>query len=155
TRSDPGEALYQLKYRGDFNQVDPLAQAIFDNIVPNLGSFAMVVPMPATNHRVRQPVDEIAQKLAQLTGTLYAELLKKNPPPPGAPQIKDLPTKAAKVEALAERFVLDETVIDNQGRWNALLVDDRYDSGASAEAACAVLRTYAKVGEVLLATCTW
>jgi predicted amidophosphoribosyltransferase len=156
TRSEPGEALYRLKYKNDFSQVDPLAQALFDHIVPAIGKFGMVVPMPASKQRARQPVYEITKKLGKLTGMLYADkLLLKNPPPPGAPQIKDLATKAEKVAALSERFALDEAFIINEGRWGALLVDDRYDTGASVEAACAVLRTYAKIGKIFVAACTW
>lgn len=156
TRSEPGEALYQLKYRNDFNKVDPLAQAMFDHIVPTIGKFGRVIPMPATKQRVRQPVHEITQKLAMLTGALYAPgLLLKNPPPPGAPEIKNLGTKAEKVAALAERFALNEAFITNDGKWGALLVDDKYDTGASVEAACAILRTYAKIGQIFVATCSW
>lgn len=156
TRSDPGEALFQLKYRNDFNQVDPLAQAMFDHIVPAIGEFGIVVPMPATKRRKRQPVHEITEKLGELTGTLYAPgLLLKSPPPNGAPEIKDLGTKAEKVAALAERFALNEAYITNDGKWGALLVDDKYDTGASLEAACAVLRTYAKIGQIFVATCSW
>lgn len=156
TRSEPGEALYQLKYKNDFSQVDPLAQALLEHTLPHLGKFSMVIPMPATKQRARQPVHEIAEKLSKLTVTLYADkLLQKTPPPPGAPQIKDLATKEEKVAALAERFTLDESFITNDGKWNALLVDDRYDSGASVEAACAILGTYAKIGKIFVATCTW
>lgn len=155
-RSDPGEALYQLKYQNDFSQVAPLAHAMFENIVPAVGKFGIVVPMPATKQRPRQPVHEIAELLSELTETLYADkLLLKNPPPLGAPQIKDLGTKAEKVAALSERFFLDETFVTNDGKWGALLVDDRYDSGASVEAACAILQTYAKIGKIFVATCTW
>ncbi len=156
TRSQPGEAIYQLKYQNDFNQVEPLAQAMFDHIVPAIGKFGIVVPMPATKQRKRQPVHEIAERLGKLTGALYAPgLLIKNPPPPGSPEIKNLGTKEEKVTALAERFALNEAFITNNGRWGALLVDDKYDTGASAEAACTVLRTYAKIGQVFVATCSW
>ena len=156
TRSDPGEALYRLKYKSDFSHVAPLAQALFDHIVPMIEDFGMIVPMPPTKQRVRQPVHEIAEKLGKLTGKLYADkLLMKNPPSPGLPQIKDLGTKAEKVEALSQRFTLNEAFITNDGKWSALLVDDRYDSGASVEAACAVLRKYAKIGKLFVATCTW
>jgi predicted amidophosphoribosyltransferase len=156
TRSEPGEALYQLKYRNDFTQVGPLAQAMFDHIVPAIGNFGIVIPMPATKQRTRQPVQEITESLSKLTGTLYAPgILLKNQPPPGAPEIKDLGTKEEKIEALSERFVLNEAFITNEGKWGALLVDDKYDTGASVEAACAVLRRYTKLGQIFVATCSW
>lgn len=156
TRSEPGEALYQLKYKGDFKQVDPLANAIRDHIAPVLGKFAMVIPMPATKQRARQPVHEIAAALSKLTGTLYADgLLLKHPPVPGAPEIKNLGTKEEKVVALADRFYLDTSFITNDGKWGALLVDDKYDTGASLEAACSILRGYKKIGKIYVATCSW
>lgn len=156
TRSEPGEALFQLKYRNDFNQAEPLAQAMRDHIVPALGQFAMVIPMPATTPRPRQPVQEIAEKLAALIDTFYANgLLLKVPPAPGAPAIKNLGTKADKVAALAQRFVLNPAILPNDGQWGALLVDDLYDSGATLEAACAILRGYAKIGHIFVATCSW
>lgn len=156
TRSEAGEALFRLKYRNDFSQVAPLAQALFKHVVPAIGKFAMVIPMPATKPRPRQPVHEITKKLSELTGTLYVDgLLLKNPPPPGAPEIKNLGTKAEKVAALAERFVLGEAQITNSGKWGALLVDDKHDSGASLEAACAILRNYAKIRQIFVVTCSW
>lgn len=155
-RSEPGEALFQLKYRSDFTRVEPLAQAIFDHIVPAIGQFGIVIPMPPTKQRARQPVYEIAARVSALNGSLYAPaILKKNPPPPGAPEIKDLGTKAEKVAALAERFAVNKDFITNEGKWGALLIDDKYDTGASLEAACAVLRTYAKIGQIFVATCSW
>lgn len=156
TRSEPGESLYQLKYKGDFNRVDPLAQAINDHIVPLLGKFAMVVPMPATKQRARQPVHEIAEKLSILTKTFYADgLLLKHPPVPGAPEIKNLRSKEEKMATLAERFYLNGAFINNDGKLGALLVDDKYDTGASLEAACSILRGYGKVGQIFVATCSW
>ena len=156
TRTEPGEALHQLKYRSNFDQVAPLAQAILNHIVPVIGQFGIVIPMPATKQRARQPVHEIAEMLGKLTGALYApKLLVKNPPLPDAPEIKNLGTKAEKVAALAERFAINEAIIGNDGKWGALLIDDLYDTGASAEAACASLRRYAKIGQIFVATCSW
>jgi predicted amidophosphoribosyltransferase len=39
TRSEPGEALYQLKYRDDYSQIDPLAQALSCALVRRLVMF--------------------------------------------------------------------------------------------------------------------
>ncbi|MDR6710159.1 putative amidophosphoribosyltransferase [Novosphingobium sp. 1748] len=155
-RSEPGEALFRLKYRGDYNQAEPLAQAMRDHIVPALSDFAIVIPMPASTPRPRQPVHEIAKKLAVKLGLFYANgLLTKMPPPPGTPAIKDLATKTEKAAALAHSFVLNPAIITNDGKWGALLVDDLYDSGATLEAACAILRGYAKISQIFVATCSW
>ena len=49
--------------------------------------------------------------------------------------------------------VNDEITTD--GRWNVLVVDDLFDSAASMDAACAVLRKYPKVGKIYVAALTW
>lgn len=155
TRSDPGEALFQLKYRGDFGQVEPLAEAINQHIVPRLGKFGLIVPMPATKVRKRQPVNEVAAKLSQLTGKpLFDDLLVKRAEGAGSEELKNLTTKEEKAGALSTRFQINPS-IENEGRWNALLVDDLFDTGASMEAACAALRTYEKIGDIFVAAISW
>jgi predicted amidophosphoribosyltransferase len=154
-RSDVGEALYKLKYRGDFSQVDPLAEAIYQHLVPSFGSIGLVVPMPATNVRARQPVNEIASALAKLMGvSSFANLLVKLPAAADAPALKDLAGKEAKVEALEGRFAINDQIAEN-GRWNVLVVDDLFDTGASMEAACAMLRTYHKIDKIFVAALSW
>lgn len=155
TRSEVGEALYQLKYRGDFKQADPLAAEIQRYLVPKFGPVGLIVPMPATNPRPRQPVTEIAKALAnRLRVTAFDDLLVKAPAVAGAPALKDIGGKDAKVEALKGRFVIRDAIA-GQGRWNVLLVDDLFDSGASMEAACATLRTYHKIDKIFVAALTW
>lgn len=154
-RTEVGEALYQLKYRHDFSQADPLAAEIQAHLVPRFGPIGLIVPMPATNPRPRQPVTEIAKALATRLGlTAFDNLLVKVPAAVGAPALKDMVGKEAKVEALKGRFAVHDA-ISGQGRWNVLLVDDLYDSGASMEAACAKLRTYHKIEKIFVAALTW
>lgn len=150
TRSEAGEASYQLKYRGDWNQVEPLAEALATAVFPKLGSVGFIVPMPASKVRARQPVTELALALGQKVNTPVFESLTKAP---GGPALKDLHTKEEKVAALAERLAVVDHI--NEGRWNVLLVDDLYDSGASMEAACNALRGYAKVDKIYVAALTW
>jgi predicted amidophosphoribosyltransferase len=154
-RTEVGEALYQLKYQKDFSQVDPLAAEIEAHLVPKFGKIGLVVPMPATTVRARQPVTEIAAALAKrLKVPMFEDILVKVPAPPGAPALKNLDTREEKVEALEGRFAINDA-ITNKGCWNALLVDDLFDSGASMEAACAKLRTYNKIGKIFVAALTW
>jgi hypothetical protein len=43
TRSEPGEALYQLKFRSDWSQARPLAFAIAQHIVPRFDRIDIIV----------------------------------------------------------------------------------------------------------------
>ena len=150
-----GEALYQLKYRQDFKQADPLAAEIQEHLVPRFGPIGLIVPMPATKARPRQPVTEVARALARRLGlTTFENLLVKAPAAADAPSLKAIVGKEAKVAAMKERFTINDEIAQN-GRWNALLVDDLYDSGASMEAACAALRTYPKIDQIFVAALTW
>lgn len=151
-RSEVGEATFQLKYRDDWSQAKPLAQALADNICPKFKEIGFIVPMPATKERHRQPVTEVAKELGELLKTpMFDGLLLKAP---NGKSLKNLSTKAEKVEAIGDSFSVKDQ-ITNDGRWNVLVVDDLYDSGASMEAACKVLRGYPKVRKIYVAALTW
>ncbi|EBK2138135.1 ComF family protein, partial [Salmonella enterica subsp. enterica serovar Enteritidis] len=68
--------------------------------------------------------------------------------------LKNLNTKEEKIAAIANSFSVNDT-IDNNGSWNVLIIDDLYHTGASMEAACAVLNDYTKVKNIYVAALTW
>lgn len=150
-RTDAGEAVYQLKYRQKRVHILPLAQAVAANIVPLLPRFGMVIPMAASNPRVEQPVTAVANALGQLINKPVFEILSKVP---GSQKLKDLYLRSEKDAALAGTLSLNR-LITNDGLWNALLIDDLHHSGASIDAACEVLRTYEKIGQIYIAALTW
>ena len=151
-RSEAGEALYQLKYQSDKLKAPLLAAAIATEVVPLLGEFGMIIPMPASKPRPWQPVTEVARELGKLTGkTVIENLLVRTTQDQ---QLKDLATKEEKKAALKDAFRAEE-VITNDGRWNALLLDDLFDTGASMEEATEALKRYNKVGSVYVAALTW
>jgi predicted amidophosphoribosyltransferase len=114
-----------------------------------------MIPMPASTVRAKQPVDEIAKELGRLTGIpVFPNIVAKSPAPHGSQQLKNLKTKAEKVAALEGRFTINPE-ITNDGCWNALMLDDLFDTGATMEAVCAALRTYPKINQVFAATVTW
>lgn len=152
TRTEVGEATFQIKYRQDWAQAKPLAQAIADNIYPKLSQVGFIVPMPASSQRARQPITEVANMLGVLVKTpVFSNLLIRAA---GGKPLKDLSTKEEKIEAIGSSFSVNDEIPDS-GRWNVLVVDDLFHTGASMEAACKVLRTYAKVGRIYVAALTW
>ncbi len=155
TRSEPGESLYQLKYRGDWDQVKPLAAQVKTSLLPLFGKIGLIIPMPASTVRARQPVNEIAIELGRLTDTpVFDNIIVKAPAPQGRPQLKNLHGREEKDAALQGRFSINPA-ITNEGCWNALLLDDLFDTGATMDAVSKTLRTYKKINQVYAASLTW
>ncbi|EKN6275846.1 ComF family protein [Yersinia enterocolitica] len=153
-RTEVGESLYQLKYKFDWNQVDPLAECLLEHAVPLFTNIQLIIPMAASNPRTRQPVTAITDVLAQMMGggmMSFNDLLLKAP---GGKSLKNLSTKEDKVAAIANSFSFNDQINQN-GPYNALIVDDLYHTGASMEAACAVLRSYNKINKIYVAALTW
>lgn len=155
TRSEPGEALYQLKYRSDWDQVEPLAAQVQATLLPLFGKIGLIVPMPASTVRAKQPVNVLAYALGRLTGIpVFDEIVTKTPAPPGSTPLKNMHTRAEKDAVLAGRFGINQC-ITNEGHWNALLLDDLFDTGATMDAVCQALRTYRKINRIYAAAITW
>jgi len=153
-RTEVGESSYQLKYKQDWSQAAPLAKAIFDNIFPKLSAVGLLIPMVASTPRPRQPVLEVAKELGKLAGLpVFENLLTKKA---GGSSLKNLTTRDQKKEALATSgFTLATTDgFTTDGQWNALVIDDVYHTGASMEAACAVLSAHPKIRSIYVATLT-
>lgn len=151
-RTEVGEATFQLKYRSDWSQAKPLAQAFAEHVFPVLSEVGFIVPMPASTPRPCQPVTEVAKELGQLVKVpVFENLLVKGAN--GKP-LKDIRNKAEKVEAIGNSFSVADG-IEGCGPWNVLVIDDLFETGASMEAACKVLRAYPKVRKIYVAALTW
>lgn len=115
----------------------------------------MIIPMPASAFRPQQPVDELAAELGRITGIpVFNNIVVKAPAPQGAPQLKNLSSGKERDAALQGRFSINPC-ITNEGRWDALLLDDLFDTGATMAAVCNALRTYDKINRVYAAAITW
>lgn len=155
TRTEVGEALFQLKNRNDWDQIEPLADELRRTAFPLFSNIELIVPVPPSKTRAKQPVYELAKALAGKTGlTSFENIIHKSPDVVGAPQLKDLSSKEEKSAALAGRFSISDQ-INGDGKWNALIIDDLFDSGASMEAVCAALLTYRKIGKIYVTALTW
>ena len=149
-RPEAGEALFQLKYRSDFSQVSLIAQQMNKSLGKFFSSCSLVIPMPASKVRTRQPVTEIARELALLLSIpCYENLLVKTST---TPAMKDTATREDKVSILMGAFTVYDVL--PSGLYDILIVDDLFDSGSSLEAATKVLKGYSKIRNVYVATVT-
>lgn len=149
-RPPAGEALFQLKYRADYTQIPIIAAQMLNSFAEHFNSAGLVIPMPPSKLRNRQPVVEIARELALLMNRpCYENLLVKTTI---TPAMKDVSTREEKVNILVKAFTFNDQLPD--GLYDVLLVDDLYDTGSSLEAATQVLRGYNKLRRIYVATVT-
>lgn len=150
-RTEAGEAVFLLKNRADFDQAQPLAAAVAAHICPRFANIGFIVPMPASTVRPRQPVTAVAQALGHMVGRpVLTDFLRKSHP---GPSMKDMKSKAEKLAAIGDSFAVGGDI--PEGRWNVLLVDDLFHTGASMEKACTVLRACPSVRGIYVAALTW
>lgn len=150
TRTEVGEALYQLKYKSDHSKVPVLAQQIVDSLGNHFQSASLIIPMPPSMQRTFQPVKEIAKQVAVLMNVPYNEnlLVKAS----STDQMKNIPLKEERIKALCSAFKVNDVLAD--GQYNVLIVDDLYDTGSSLEASTVILKQYTKINKIFVATIT-
>lgn len=152
TRTEVGEALYQLKYRYQWSKAQPLAKCLYDNAYPLFGDVDFIVPMAASTYRPVQPVTLVAVELAKLAGIPCLDrLISQNS---GGTSLKNLSTEEEKVKAINGRFFISP-IIPNDKPCNILVIDDLFSSGTTMNAACTALRGYNKINNIYVAALTW
>ncbi len=150
TRTEVGEALYQLKYKSDRNKVTMLAKQIVDSLGNHFQSASFIIPMPASKQKILQPVKEIAKQVAELMKIPYNDsLLVKIS---NTDQVKNITSKEERIKILCSAFKVNP-VLDGD-KHNVLIVDDLYDTGSSLEAATFMLKQYTKINKIFVATIT-
>ncbi len=151
TRTQVGESVFLLKYRHDQNQIVPLAELAVTIIGNHYPKFDFVVGAPPSQIRPYQPVDLISSKIAEILGIQYVNnfLLKQ----PLEAKLKDVAGKEKKLEVLRNKITVDNSVL-NDGKWDVLVVDDLYDSGATLETICSSLRGSPKINRIYVIAMT-
>jgi len=66
TRTELGELLYRLKYKGDQSAIAPIAQAAFDFVCGWNPGIDVIVPTPPSKSRAVQPLFQIADEVGRL-----------------------------------------------------------------------------------------
>ncbi len=141
-RSELGEMVYRMKYRGDKGAIAPVVEAIAE-FVKSWGIHPdVIVPMPPSKVRSFQPVVEIAAELARFQNiALNTESLKKTKT---TQQMKDVGDYGARVAALEVAFASDKAL---EGK-TVLLFDDLFQSGATMNVAARTLKGQGAVASV-------
>lgn len=149
TRSEVGEAIYQLKYQGNDEGVEELAKTMAEMIDEQFGEVDAIIPLPPSKARSVQPVSLLANAVADELGIdCIEDVLVKNGT---TPQMKDLSSKEERMEALLGCF----SVIDNlDDVHDIVLLDDLFSSGSTMEAATLVLREHDKIDKIYVSAFT-
>lgn len=149
-RTEIGESLFQLKYRNDYNQIKIIAEQMFLSLPSLFPHIDLVIPMPPSTLRSKQPVTEIAKEFSKLINkTFENNLLTKNST---TIPMKDITNRDEKVETLMNSFGFNDIL--TKSSQNVLIIDDLFDTGSSLEAATNVLKEYSKILNVYVATVT-
>lgn len=148
-RSPVGELVYRLKYRQDGAAVNSIVEASVEFLSRWKPSVEVVVPAPPSNTaRRRQPVLEVARLIGEKLGLPLCEGCIWKVKATG--QMKDS-EMGKRTKALLDAYAVDAEAIS---RRRALLFDDLYNSGATANTLTKALLGPGGAGAVYLLTLT-
>ncbi|MGB7060696.1 MAG: hypothetical protein WBD58_23545 [Geitlerinemataceae cyanobacterium] len=153
TRTELGEALYQLKYNFDRSKVDPIAEIAANYIRSHFRVFryfqGIIAVPPSKLDRPFQPVLELARAIGEKTGLSVPDdyLMKVRQ----TQALKDIEDSEIRQQQMQGAF----QVADQRYAQQSLLVfDDLFRSGETLNAVCNALTTQGGVGRVYVLTIT-
>jgi len=148
-RSEMGELLYQLKYRGDKTKIQTIIQLL--DRIKGIENMDLLIPIPSTNrNREFQPVVEIARALGAQHGVETLDnVLHKTP---GGSELNNVLDTDEREHLLNERIHL--TPHESVPGSKIFLVDDLYRSGATLRAATSLLYEQGNAATVNVLTMT-
>jgi len=133
-RTDLGELLYRLKYKGDQSAVAPIAQTTSDFVRGWQPRIDVIVPAPPSRVRAVQPLFQIVDAVGSLLGfSVDKTSIRKTK---ATPELKNL-DYAQRLEVLAGAHSIEGNAL--RGR-SVLLLDDLYQSGATLNAIARLLK---------------
>lgn len=147
-RSDLGELVYELKYKNNLNVLDDIEEIIQSFFEGNNFQDAIdcIIPVPSSNKRVHQPVDNICSLIGNiLKKEVVYNCLKKN----SNNQSKNLDSsQKVAIKGSIQRLKYFEVKV------NVLLVDDLYDSGVTLNECVRVLKEDKNINNIYVLTMT-
>jgi competence protein ComFC len=127
-RSEVGDLLYKLKYRGDRAAGDEIARVAAGFIASAKIKFDVLVPVPPSGSRALQPVLYLANAIGAAVPISVAECVTTTRP---TEPLKGVTDRERRKELLAGLHAVDAS--KTQGR-NILLFDDLFRSGSTLNA---------------------
>jgi len=151
-RTEVGEALYQLKYKGDYKQINALAETAAA-FIRERGLYCCldaIIPVPPSNlDRYLQPVYEIAFSIGKsLKLPVLIELIIKTKI---TSELKDIESKIIRKSELIGAFIVNDKSFCGK---NLLLFDDLYRSGDTLNEISKALLNQGEVRKVYVLTLT-
>ena len=147
-RSELGELLFRLKYRGDLTAVPEIVDAITEFLKRARTTFDLIVPVPPSGHRQVQPVIVLARAFGEALNLPVAECVTTTRAPTPLKGVIDRDRR----NELLEGLYAVET--DFTRRKSILLFDDLYRSGATMNAITDLLMTQGEARAVRVLTIT-
>ncbi len=128
TRTELGELVYRLKYRGDQSAVGPIAHAAYEFVRSWNPSVDVIVPAPPSRAKPVQPLLQIADELGRLLKLpVDNKSVRKTKT---TPELKNV-DYAQRVDLLKGAHALEGDAL--RGR-RVILLDYLYQSGATMNA---------------------
>ncbi len=147
-RSELGELLFRLKYRGDLSAVTEIVEAATDFLRRSRSRFDLIVPVPPSGSRPVQPVIVLAKAFGEALNLAVAECVTTTRPPT---QLKGAMDRNRRQELLEGLYAVERA---RTKRKSILLFDDLYRSGATMNAIAELLMTQGNAKAVRVLTIT-
>ena len=147
-RSEVGELLYRLKYRGDQEAAKEIIEAAASVLRPSRAKFDLIVPVPPSGVRPVQPVIILANGIGAALGLPIADCIATTRP---ATPLKGVMGPERRKELLVGLYSVDPAVT---ARKNILLFDDLFRSGSTMNAITELLLGAGKAASVRALTVT-
>lgn len=148
TRSELGELLYRLKYRGEKRAAQEIIDTASAFLKRHRSKFNILVPVPPSGARAVQPVITVAQGLGKEIGLPVVECVSLTR---SATQLKGVMDRDKRVELLENLHSVDASQTTGK---SILLFDDLFRSGATMNAITDLLMQEGKATSVRVLTLT-